>query len=196
MKNRMQIRKMVGISILTAMVVILQLLSTFIKFGPFSATLALIPLIMGAIIYGPLVGTILGLTMGVVILATDAQAFFVVNPFFTILLCLAKTAVSGLVSGYIYKALAKKNKHLGIILAALAAPIVNTGLFALGTIAFFYNTLVQWAGGSNALSYLFLTMIGFNFLIEFSLNAILSPTFIYLTNVLNKNIFNIESVDL
>ncbi len=196
MKNRMQIRKMVGISILTAMVVILQLLSSFIKFGPFSATLALIPLIMGAIIYGPLVGTILGLTMGVVILATDAQAFFVVNPFFTILLCLAKTAVSGLVSGYIYKALAKKNKHLGIILAALAAPIVNTGLFALGTIAFFYNTLVQWAGGSNALSYLFLTMIGFNFLIEFSLNAILSPTFIYLTNVLNKNIFNIESVDL
>lgn len=196
MKNRMQIRKMVGISILTAMVVILQLLSTFIKFGPFSATLALIPLIMGAIIYGPLVGTILGLTMGVVILATDAQAFFVVNPFFTILLCLAKTAVSGLVSGYIYKALAKKNKHLGIILAALAAPIVNTGLFALGTIAFFYNTLVQWAGGSNALSYLFLTMIGFNFLIELSLNAILSPTFIYLTNVLNKNIFNIESVDL
>ena len=196
MKNRMQIRKMVGISILTAMVVILQLLSSFIKFGPFSATLALIPLIMGAIIYGPLVGTILGLTMGVVILATDAQAFFVVNPFFTILLCLAKTAVSGLVSGCIYKALAKKNKHLGIILAALAAPIVNTGLFALGTIAFFYNTLVQWAGGSNALSYLFLTMIGFNFLIEFSLNAILSPTFIYLTNVLNKNIFNIESVDL
>ena len=196
MKNRMQIRKMVGISILTAMVVILQLLSSFIKFGPFSATLALIPLIMGAIIYGPLVGTILGLTMGVVILATDAQAFFVVNPFFTILLCLAKTAVSGLVSGYIYKALAKKNKHLGIILAALATPIVNTGLFALGTIAFFYNTLVQWAGGSNALSYLFLTMIGFNFLIEFSLNAILSPTFIYLTNVLNKNIFNIESVDL
>ena len=196
MKNRMQIRKMVGISILTAMVVILQLLSSFIKFGPFSATLALIPLIMGAIIYGPLVGTILGLTMGVVILATDAQAFFVVNPFFTILLCLAKTAVSGLVSGYIYKALAKKNKHLGIILAALAAPIVNTGLFALGTIAFFYNTLVQWSGGSNALSYLFLTMIGFNFLIEFSLNAILSPTFIYLTNVLNKNIFNIESVDL
>ena len=196
MKNRMQIRKMVRISILTAMVVILQLLSSFIKFGPFSATLALIPLIMGAIIYGPLVGTILGLTMGVVILATDAQAFFVVNPFFTILLCLVKTAVAGLVSGYIYKALAKKNKHLGIILAALAAPIVNTGLFALGTIAFFYNTLVEWAGGSNALSYLFLTMIGFNFLIEFSLNAILSPTFIYLTNVLNKNIFNIESVDL
>lgn len=196
MKNRIQIRKMVGISILTAMVVILQLLSTFIKFGPFSATLALVPLIMGAIIYGPLVGTILGLTMGVVILATDAQAFFVVNPFFTILLCLVKTSVAGLVSGYIYKALAKKNKHLGIILAALAAPIVNTALFALGTIAFFYNTLVEWAGGSNALSYLFLTMIGFNFLIEFSLNAILSPTFIYLTNVLNKNIFNIESVDL
>lgn len=196
MKNKIQIRKMVGISILTAMVVVLQLLSLVVKIGPFSATFALVPLIMGAIIYGPLAGTVLGLTMGIVILATDAQAFFVVNPFFTIILCLAKTGLAGLISGLVYKSLAKKNMHLGIILAALVAPIVNTGIFALGTLTFFYNTLVEWAGGSNVLSYLFLTVIGFNFVIEFALNAILSPTFIYLTRVLNKNILNIERVEI
>ncbi len=184
--KKINVKQIVGISILTAMVVVLQLLSLLIKFGPFSATLALIPLIIGAIFYGPGIGSFLGFVMGFVILCTDAQAYWVVNPFATILVCLLKTTAAGFVAGIVFKKLYKKNFTAAIVLASILTPIVNTGLFALGSMTFFWNTLNEWAGGTDALNFLFLTMIGFNFLIEFSLNAILSPVFGYIVKTINS----------
>lgn len=184
--KKINVKQIVGIAILTAMVVVLQLLSLLIKFGPFSATLALIPLIIGAIFYGPGIGGFLGFVMGFVILCTDAQAYWIVNPFATILVCLLKTSAAGFVAGIVFKKLYKKNFTVAIVLASILTPIVNTGLFAIGSMAFFWNTLNEWAGGTDALNFLFLTMIGFNFLIEFSLNAILSPVFGYIVKTINS----------
>ena len=48
MKNRSKIRRLTGIAIFTALVVVLQLLGSFIKFGPFSVSLTLIPIVVGA----------------------------------------------------------------------------------------------------------------------------------------------------
>ena len=47
MNNSKKIKRMVGIASLAAIVAVLQLLSTVIKLGPFSITLALIPLVIG-----------------------------------------------------------------------------------------------------------------------------------------------------
>ena len=54
-KNQKAIKKLVGIATLTALVVGLQFLSNYVSFGSISITLALIPIAMGAILYGPLV---------------------------------------------------------------------------------------------------------------------------------------------
>lgn len=186
MKSLMNTKKLVTLSVLAALTVILQLLSMFIKFGPFVATLALIPLIIGAICYGPGAGCLLGFIMGAVILFTDSQAFWVINPFYTILICLSKTAIAGLVSGLVFKGLRRFNFNLAVVVATIVAPIVNTGLFASLALLCFYDTLTSWAGGTNTLNYLFLTMIGVNFLIEFGLNSFLSPAFIYLLRNLNN----------
>jgi hypothetical protein len=64
-------------------------------------------------------------------------------------------------------------------LSSISVPIINTGLFAISC-ALFYM------GGPNMptdLASIFLVFIGFNFILEFLLNAVLSPTiyFIYKT---------------
>ena len=59
MKNT-KVRRMVGIAIMSAIVVILQLLGSFIKIGPVSISLVLIPIVVGAAMYGPTAGAVLG----------------------------------------------------------------------------------------------------------------------------------------
>ena len=45
-------KRVVGVGIFTAIVVVLQLLGSFIKFGTFSVSLVLIPIVVGAALYG------------------------------------------------------------------------------------------------------------------------------------------------
>lgn len=186
MNNQMKLRRLVGLASLIAIVVVLQLVSLVVRFGPFSITLALIPLVIGSIIYGPKGGGILGFIMGFVILVTNAEAFWVINPFYTVIICITKSTVAGIVAGLIYNALRKKNEVIGVVTASISVPLINTGLFALGCVVFFMPTLREWAGGSDAIGFLFLTLIGVNFIIEFLVNSILSPTIYYIENTISK----------
>ena len=174
--NSHKIKRMVGIASLAAVVVVLQLIANYIP-GPggVSITLALIPLVIGAILYGPTGGTILGVIMGGIILTAPSTASFLnVRPFITVVLCLVKTGVAGLVSGFVFNLLKKQNLTLAVILASVLVPILNTGIFSIGCILFYMETLTEWAGGSNAIAYLFLTMIGINFIVEFIINSVLT----------------------
>ena len=187
--NSKKVKQMVGIASLSAIVVVLQLIANYIP-GPggVSITLALIPLAIGSIVYGPKGGAFLGVIMGGIILtAPSTSSFLNVRPVITVLLCLIKTGVAGLVSGILFNLLKGKNLKLAVVVAALAAPIVNTGIFAVGCMLFYMETLASWAGGSNAISFLFLTMIGINFIVEFIINSILSPTILYIVKVISSN---------
>ena len=66
-------------AILTALVVILQYLGQFIRFGPFAISLVLVPIVIGAATCGPKVSTWLGFVFGLVVLLTDAAAFFAIS---------------------------------------------------------------------------------------------------------------------
>lgn len=189
MKNSLKIRRMVGIASLAAIVAVLQLIANYITFGPVSITLALIPLIIGSILYGPSGGAILGGLMGFIILtAPSTGSFLAINPIITIILCIVKTSVAGIVSGYLFKCFRKKNTKLAVVLSSLAAPIVNTGIFAVGCILFYMPTISSWAGeATNAYAYLFLTMIGVNFIIEFIINSVLSPIVLYIVKIVSTN---------
>jgi len=189
MNNSLKIKKMVGIASLAAIVAVLQLIANYITFGPVSITLALIPLIIGAILYGPSGGAILGGLMGLIILtAPSTGSFLAINPIVTVLLCVIKTSVAGMVSGYIFKGLRKINLKLGVVLASIAAPLVNTGIFAVGCILFYMPSITTWAGeGANAYAFLFLSMIGINFIIEFVINSVLSPIVLYIVKIISTN---------
>ena len=70
MKNTKQIKTqtLVLAAILTGLVVLLQFLGSFIKFGPFSISLVLIPIVIGTATCGAAVGAWLGLIFGIVVL--------------------------------------------------------------------------------------------------------------------------------
>ena len=140
-KSHKKILDMVVLAMLLALVVVLQIFGGFIKIGMFSPSLVLIPIVIGAILVGPTGGAIVGAAFGVVVvvqcaMGIDAGGFILwnINPFLTALICLVKGTCAGLVPGLIYKAIAgneptDKKILVSSIIAALSAPIVNTGLF-------------------------------------------------------------------
>ena len=102
---REKTRALVGTGILTAIVAVLQALSVGIKFGPFSVTFVLIPIVVGAALYGYKSGAWLGFVFGAVVLFTDAAAFMAINVPGTIITCLSKGILAGLCAGLFYKLL-------------------------------------------------------------------------------------------
>lgn len=184
-------RKMVGLGLFTAIVVVLQMLGQFIRFGPFQISLVLVPIVVGAAIYGCESGAWLGLVFALVVLFNgDASAFLAVNPLGTVITVVAKGVLAGYCSGLIYKLLEKKNMYLAVVAAAVVCPVVNTGVFLIGCLLFFMKTVAEWASifgfGENVAAYMFLGLAGGNFLFELLTNIILSPVILRLINIGNK----------
>ena len=178
---------MVELAMLLALVIVLQMFGGFFKIGPFSLSLVLIPIVVGSMVVGPTGGAILGAAFGVVVViqcATGVDAggniLWTINPFLTAMICLVKGIAAGLIPGLIYRALTLKKESIGrsvwsALLASISAPIMNTGLFLLGLSTCFHSTLIEWAGGTNVLLYVITGLVGINFLIEFTVNLIVSP---------------------
>ena len=184
MKRKLQINKITGISLLGALVIVLQLFSNYVQFTV-SITLSLIPIVVGAVIYGPIAGFILGAVSGfLVFVAPSTMAlFWDYGVLTTLLVCVLKMAIAGFVSGVLYKIFYKKNNSVAAIIASVCVPIINTGLFAVAAYLFYYDLLNSFAGGQNVMAFLFLSFIGINFIIELFVNSILSTVVIRLTNI-------------
>ena len=200
-KKRLDTRTLTGMALMTAVVVILQLLGAFIRFGPFSISLVLIPIVVGAALYGPAAGAWFGFVFGmVVLLSGDAAAFLVVNPLGTILVVLLKGALAGLCAGLVFKALSQRSEKiafpsrdgkkqgvdLSVIAAAIVCPVVNTGIFLLGCLVFFLPTISEWAaamGFESVGKYMIFGLVGGNFLFELLFNIVFSPLIVRLIKI-------------
>lgn len=176
--------KLTQVALLAALVAVLQVVSYSIKIGTFNLSLVLIPIVVGGALFGAKTGALLGFVFGVVVtvgcvtgMDGGGNILWNVNPILTALTCLVKGTAAGFVGGVIATAMQRRNEaFLGVLLSAIAVPIVNTGLFCGAMWFFFRPTLTEWAGGQNVATYIFLGLIGINFLIEFGINLILSPT--------------------
>jgi len=184
-------KTIVGVGLLTAIVIVLQALAIGIRFGVFNITLVLIPIIVGAALYGYWAGAWLGFVFGVVVLMTDAGAFLAVNVPGTIVTCILKGACAGLAAGFVYKLLEKKNTILAVFVAAVVAPVVNTGLFLVGCRLFFYDTIKAWgeaAGYASAGAFMIGGLVGINFLVELTINLVLSMVIVRIIQIGKKQI--------
>ena len=186
MKNR-KIQQLVGISIMSAIVVVLQMLGSFVKLGPMaSVSLVQIPIVVGAALYGPAAGAYLGGIFGIVVLLQPDTAFFYGISFLgTVITVMVKGILEGYLSGMTYRAVSRKNQWLAVTLAAAVAPIVNTGIFALGSRLFFWEAYAEMGNG-NAMMILLTVMIGFNFLAEFAVNVVCGPVILRILNAAGK----------
>lgn len=179
-------------AVITALVIVLQSVGAFVRLGPFQCSLVLMPIVIGAALCGTKIGAWLGFVFGAVVLFNgDASAFLTVNAVGTVITVLAKGTACGLCAGVVYRILSKKNEYLGILGAAIAAPIVNTAVFLLGCLVFFFETIEQWglaAGFGTGIEYMFLGLAGGNFLLELVTSIALCPVIVRILNLVRKNV--------
>ena len=108
------------------------------------------------------------------------------NPIMCVIMCMLKGTVAGFLAGWMYELIAPKNQLVGVIVAALVSPIANTGIFIIGMLLFFKDTLSAWAGGTDLLTYIILGLTGVNFLIELGVNLVLSPIVVKIIEAVKK----------
>ena len=171
-KKLFNIKMIVGTALLVAIEVVLQLISMVLPTAV-NLNLALVVITIGAILYGPLVGGFLGLVNGVVILLSPntVTVFMSISPIGTVLTCLLKTTLAGVLAGLLFKWISKKNDFVGSIVASITVPLVNTMTFAIFTAIFFQKGL-----GLGNFGQIFTVLIGINFLFEIITNIVISPS--------------------
>lgn len=188
MKTNTKTSKVVGLGLFTAIVVVLQFLGSFIKFGPFSITLVLAPIVIGAALYGIGAGAYLGLVFGATVLISgDAAAFLTINPIGTVIIVLLKGMLAGLAAGLVYSLISKASSLAGVIVAGVVCPIVNTGIFLAGCYIFFQEWLVAVFGTTGFVTVV-AGLVGVNFLVELGINMVLSTAIVKIIDLGKKQL--------
>ena len=178
--HNQKIKRMVSIAFLMALVFVMQLLTGIIPpIGGFSISLVLIPIVMGAALYGPGAGALLGATFGIIVYincVTGADPggamVFQANPVLCLLVVLGKGILAGSLAGLAYKLVSKWNSHVAMLCAAIVCPVVNTGFFIACMLTFFKDVLAAWAGGGDIIAYIMTGLILLNFVPELILNIV------------------------
>lgn len=185
MRNKNIIR-LAELALLAAIIVVLQQIVIPLP-GGLTLSLVLIPIVVGAVLFGPAAGAALGGVFGAVVsvLVITGRAgalstmMWMENPVVTVLICLLKGVAAGFVAGLLARAFSNR-PFAGILLAAAAAPIVNTGIFLLGMLTVFRGVMMEFAdnigmAGTSAVYFAIVVLVGVNFIIEFAANVVLSP---------------------
>lgn len=188
-------KKITGTALLTAIELVLIVISNYVAIGPVNINLALIPIAVSALLYGPLSGLFVGLVNGLVtILSPSTQAIFMpIAPFGTVLICLLKTGLAGFFCGLLYIPFKNKEGNMkltGSIIASILVPIINTGIFTIGCYTFFYSWLESGTSGNydNTFLFLILAVLGWNFIFEFTISLLLSPSINMLVNYYQRRV--------
>lgn len=186
--------RVAGTGVLLALVIVLQAFGGTVSIGAVQLNFTLIPIVLGAIVFGPWIGGFLGLACGVVVLIQviiGAVPFYALiwtnDPIATTLTCLVKTTAAGIVAGFIYEWISKKNSLVAVFVASGIVPIVNTALFIVGCL-FMTNSVHSLAadGGQNVLVFILVGLVTFNFFIEFAINLLVSPALHHVIGVVVK----------
>ena len=195
-RKKISTLKLTEMAILLALVIALQSISSI---GVVTLCLCLVPITLGSIVLDWKCGGILGFAFGLVaifwgIVGKDVFTLYLfqASPIMTILICVVKGTLAGMVPAFIYNALKKYNKLAASIAAAISAPVVNTGIFALGCIII-KNDVISVAGKlgietANFMMLLFGVLITANFFIELLINVVFAPSLYKVADVVTKRI--------
>lgn len=187
-------QRLTGVAVLLALVIVLQTFGGVVNIGVVQMNFTLIPIVLGAIMYGAFTGAFLGLTCGVIVLI---QVIMGMVPFYTViwsndpivvtLTCLLKTTVAGYVAGVLFKLFEKKNAYVAIFLASGIVPIINTALFVVGCLGM-VNSVHAMAGNGNLLWFILGTIVTFNFFVEFAVNLLVAPALYTVYRVIERRV--------
>ena len=192
-ENFFSSKRVTGIAVLLALVIVLQAFGGTIAIGAVQLNFTLIPIVLGAILFGSLVGAFLGFACGVVVLIQviiGMVPFYVLiwtnDPIVTTLTCIVKTTVAGFVAGFLYKLVSKKSKLVAVFIASAIVPVFNTALFIVGCL--FMSAVSGMAGEQNILAFILVGLVTFNFFIELAVNLIVAPAVHRVVGVIDRQL--------
>ena len=111
------------------------------------------------------------------------------HPIITTLLCIGKATLAGVGSAYVYKLAYPKNKYVATFLAAGVAPLINTGLFIIGSLSMSDTLSANFVvEGQTVIYFLVVVCAGINFLVELAINLIVAPGLHTVYKVVEKSI--------
>lgn len=186
-KKRVNTRYITELGLFIGVILLMKLTGlSSIPVGPLVMTFTMIPIAVGAMLLGPLAGTILGTFYGLLSLydaitgkSLMTAAFFAVSPVMTVLLCIGTRALVGYLTGLLFRAFQKLDKHRiwSYFAGGLLAPMLNTILFMGFIVLFFYHTefvqnLAANKGAANPLMFVVL-VVGVQGLIEWATGLVI-----------------------
>lgn len=185
-------KRLVILAVFSAVIVVMAFTVGYIPLGFMNATIIHIPVIIGAILLGPLEGGILGFVFGLTSLINNTVrpniTSFVFTPFYSldprfsgsfksILICFVPRILIGVIAALLFRALMKTKLNKGISLAVtgFVGSMVNT-IFVMGGIYFLYGESYAEAKGMgfSALFKVIMGVVGVNGVPEAIVAAILT----------------------
>ena len=172
--SKKSILRLVLLASFIAISIVLQAFATNFHIGEYSPALALVPIAIAAILLGPTAGGIVGGCWGLFILIFDPScaAFFQYSWIGTVAVVLGKGILAGVASGWMNKWLKRYNIYLGMCLAAITTPFVNSLVFRLGEIAIFLPLL---KGFGQTAGTIMISLFSISFLLEMGISIVFSP---------------------
>ena len=194
------------LGVLLALVIVLQAFGGSFNIGAVTLNFTLIPIVLGAILLGPLAGGFLGLACGVVILIqviiAPAGFYYIIwlnDPVITVITCLSKTTLAGVAAGFLFNLIEKKNRYVAVFTASAIVPVINTGVFILcclwmnDSMRITQDWMVNDLGmtqflGLNPFVFILVGLVTFNFFVELGVNLIVAPGLHTVYKVVEKRI--------
>ena len=171
-------RQIVITGLFLALEIIFQVIGNYLQFGPVNINLSLITIVLAAAICGPLSGAVVGFFNGVMALFSPSTLaiFMPISPVGTVLACLLKCTVAGIVAGLMFNLLKKKSKVAALLVSSFLVPVINTGIFIIFCLLFFRPFLESGVSEQfpNAGAFLIFGVVGVNFLFEIATTVVLS----------------------
>ncbi len=184
--SRQKLVRLVLTALLTALIIVMAFTPLgYLKAGAIEITFITIPVIIGAVLLGPVGGLFLGAVFGITSfiqcfgMSTFGVALFSVNPLRTAIVCIVPRVLMGWLTAVIFKAISSKDKtsFVQYLVASIAGPLLNTILFT-GTLLLLFNNapiiiqLKEQFGSTNVMAFA-AAFVGVNGLIEAGVCAVL-----------------------
>ena len=174
---------LVELAVLTALELLLEITGLgYLHTGPLEFTIMQVPVIVGAIVLGPMAGLFLGTVFGLTSFwqCFGKSAFGVmlmsINPFATFLTCVVPLVLMGLLCGLLFRWLGREKKSA---LKCGVVGLLNTILFMGLLVAFFGRSEYLLSMGSDNVLAFVVGMVGIQGVLEAVICCVVSASVSY-----------------